>query len=80
MNLFNHRDFDLERRLLLDYFERNHRFRTGGHSHLPFRAATITGTTEFDPDYYAGLMGAAATDFEPAVEVPNATWSSTWTS
>ena len=26
--LFNHRDFDLERRLLISYFDRNHRFRS----------------------------------------------------
>jgi hypothetical protein len=73
LNLFNFRDFDLERRLLINYFERNHRFRIGGYSNLPFRVAAISGTTDFDPHYYAGLMGAAATDFASAIEVPDAT-------
>ncbi len=73
LELFTYRNFDLERRLLIDYFDRNHRFRTGGHSNLPFRVATISGTTDFDPHYYAGLMGTAATDFAQTIEVPNAT-------
>jgi hypothetical protein len=73
LQLFNHRDFDLERRLLVDYFDRNHRFRIGGYSNQPFRVATICGTTDFDPNFYAGLMGAAATDFAPAITVANAT-------
>lgn len=72
IELFNFKDLDLERRLLISYFNRNHRFRNGAYSHLPFRGAVITGTTDFNPDWYEGLVNAAATDFQPCVKSGNA--------
>ena len=73
LDLFNFRDFDLERRLLISYFNRNHRFRNGAFSNLPFRTAVVSGTTDFSPDSYEPLVNAAATDFQPCVKMPNAT-------
>lgn len=73
LDLFNFRDFDLERRLLISYFNRNHRFRNGAFSDLPFRTAVVSGTTDFSPDWYEPLVNAAATDFQPCVKTPNAT-------
>jgi hypothetical protein len=70
--LFNFYDIDLERRLLIGYFDRNHRFRNGAFSNLPFRASIISGTTDFSPDWYEGLVNAAATDFQPCVKTANA--------
>lgn len=70
--LFNFQDIDLERRLLIGYFDRNHRFRNGAFSHLPFRGAVISGSTDFAPDWYEGLVNAAATDFQPCVKTAHA--------
>jgi len=70
--LFTFRDPDLERHLLLDYFDRNHRFRTGAFSHLDFRTAAISGSPDFNPQGYANMMSGAAADFGPAVIKPNA--------
>lgn len=70
--LFTSKDIDLERRLMIRYFQRNHRFRNGAFSRLPFRGAVISGTTDFNPDWYEGLVNAATTDFAPCVKVPNA--------
>ena len=39
--VFWSRDEALERRILIDYFDRNHAFRTGSYSELPFRSAAI---------------------------------------
>ncbi len=72
VELFNFKDIDLERRLMISYFNRNHRFRNGAFSNLPFRGAVISGTTGFNPDGYEGLVNASATDFQPCVKVPNA--------
>jgi hypothetical protein len=72
IELFNSKDFDLERRLLISYFKRNHRFRNGAFSHLPFRGAVVSGTTDFSPDWYEPLVNAAATDFQPCVKTANA--------
>lgn len=72
VELFSFKDFDLERRLLIGYFDRNHRFRNGAFSHLPFRGAVVSGTTDFHPDWYEGLVNAAATDFQPCVKTSNA--------
>jgi hypothetical protein len=71
-DLFNFYDFDLERRLLIDYFDRSHRFRTGAFAYLPFRGAVISGTTDFSPDSYEGLINAAASDFGPCLKTPDA--------
>jgi hypothetical protein len=70
--LFNSHDIDLERRLMLSYFNRNHRFRNGAFSNLPFRGAVISGTSDFNPDSYEGLVNNAATDFQPCVKIANA--------
>lgn len=70
--LFNFRDFNLERRLLIEYFNRNHRFRSGAFSNLPFRGAVISGNTDFSPDSYEGIVNAAATDFQPCLKTANA--------
>ena len=37
VELFTFKDFNLERRLLISYFNRNHRFRNGAFSNLPFQ-------------------------------------------
>jgi len=72
VSLFTHRDFDLERTLLVRYLDRNHRFRVGAFSNHPFRGAVISGTIQFSPDGYEGLVNAAAADFGPCVKVANA--------
>jgi hypothetical protein len=72
IDLFNFRDIDLERRLLVSYFDRNHRFRNGAFSNLPFRGAVISGTTDFSPDWYEDLVSKAAVDFLPCVKAANA--------
>jgi hypothetical protein len=72
LDLLKFKDVDLERRLLISYFNRNHRFRNGAFSNLPFRGAVISGTTDFSPDWYESLVNASATDFQPCVKVPNA--------
>lgn len=68
IDLFRHYDINLERRLLIDYLDRNHRFRNGAFSSLPFRAAVISGSSDFSPDSYEGLVNAAATDFLPCIK------------
>lgn len=62
----------LERALLIDYFDRNHRFRSGAYSGLPFRVAAIASSDFNAPDmaYYLGL---AHPDFEAPVVKDNAT-------
>ena len=72
LSMFTQKDFNLERKILISYFQRNHKFRIGSYSKLPFRNAAISGSTDFGPDYYAGLLNQAATDFLPAITVPNA--------
>jgi hypothetical protein len=72
IGLFNFKDIDLERRLLVSYFNRNHRFRNGAFSNLPFRGAVVSGTTEFSPDWYEGLVNGAASDFQPCVKTADA--------
>ncbi|MDQ4145865.1 MAG: hypothetical protein M3198_19385 [Actinomycetota bacterium] len=70
--LFTFRDFDLERRLLISYLDRNHQTRIGAFAHLPFRAGVISGTRDFSPDYYEPLVNAAAADLLPCVKVATA--------
>ncbi|MEJ7678275.1 MAG: hypothetical protein WKG06_10525 [Segetibacter sp.] len=65
IELYNFKDIDMERRLIISYLNRNHRFRNGAFSNLPFRGAVVSGTTDFHPDRYEGLVNAAATDFQP---------------
>lgn len=73
--LFNYRDLNLERRLLINYLDRNHRFRNGAFSSLPFRASIISGSEDFSLDslhQYERLVNAAATDFQTCVKTANA--------
>jgi hypothetical protein len=70
--IFNHRNPVLERRLYCKYFDLNHRFRVGAFGTQPFRVGSISGTTEFDPNYYAGILNGASNSFGPALAVPNA--------
>ena len=56
----------------MSYFDRNHRFRNGAFSNLPFRGAVVSGTTDFSPDGYEPLVNAAATDFAPCAKTANA--------
>jgi hypothetical protein len=71
-SMFPRKDFNFERRILIRYFKRNHKFRVGSFSKLPFRTAAISGAAEFNPVYYAGLLNQAASDFLPAVTIPTA--------
>lgn len=61
-----------ERRLLNEYFDRNHRFRTGAWSHLPFRVGALSGTRDFSAATYATVMKAASTEFGPSKTVERA--------
>jgi hypothetical protein len=70
--LFTFRNPVLERRLYCSFFDRNHRLRVGAFGNQPFRVGAISGTTEFDPNYYAGLLNNASNNFLPAVVVHNA--------
>jgi hypothetical protein len=65
------RDAALEREILIDFLDRNHRFRVGGYSDLPFRAGAITYPEEdFTLDSLAGYVGSASTSFEPLLNAP----------
>lgn len=70
--LFTFRNPVLERKLYNNYFDRNHRFRVGAFGSQPFRVGAISGTNEFDPDHYAGLLNKASNSFQPALVVHNA--------
>ena len=70
--LFTFRNPVLERRLYCSFFDRNHRFRVGAFGNQPFRVGSISGTNEFDPDYYAGMLNKASNSFAPALVVHNA--------
>lgn len=67
------RDAALEREILIDYFDRNHAFRTGGYSDLPFRTASISG----DPGLSAGdgnnFLKKASSNFTGSVVIESAT-------
>jgi len=69
---FTFRNPVLERRLYCSFFDRNHRFRVGAFGNLPFRVGAISGTTEFNPDSYAGLLNNASNSFLPAIVVHDA--------
>lgn len=69
---FTFRNPVLERRLYNSFFDRNHRFRVGAFGNQPFRVGAISGTTEFDPNGYAGLLNNASNSFLPALVVHNA--------
>ncbi len=61
----------LERRLLCDYFDRNHRFRIGAFANLPFRAGAIA--TDFSAADDAGYLSTASSSFQPPLVQENAT-------
>lgn len=67
---FFEQDPVLERRILCDYLDRNHRFRVGAFSDLPFRAGAIGS-----PDFGAspGYLAPASTKFQAPLEQNNAT-------
>ena len=73
-SMFPRKDFNFERKITIRYFKRNHKFRIGSFSKLPFRTAAISGGPDFDPflPYYAELLNQAARDFLPAVTIPTA--------
>ncbi|WP_127124995.1 FG-GAP repeat domain-containing protein [Pseudoflavitalea rhizosphaerae] len=70
--LFTHHSPDLEKDLLISYFQRNHSFRMGAFAGHPWRTAIISGSPDFDPDYYLPVISNAATDFQEPVKVYNA--------
>jgi hypothetical protein len=62
-------DRNFERRLLIDYFDRNHKFRRGDHFFSTFRAAAV-GSSAFDSGWasatgLAAALGKASTSFQP---------------
>ncbi len=67
---FWHRDSALERRILTDYFDRNHAYRVGGYSHLPFRTAAIG--KGLSAAGLSAMLEKASSDFGPPVVVENA--------
>lgn len=68
---FWHRDGEFERRLLVDYFDRNHAFRSGAFEDLPFRAAAFMGDEkamkEFAGHPPLDAVRGASPRFEPPV-------------
>lgn len=59
---FFQRDPELERRVLCDYFERNHRFRVGAFADLPFRAGAVA-SPDFSAQGSAGYLAPASSKF-----------------
>jgi len=71
---FWRRDPALERRILVDYFDRNHRFRTGRSRGHRFRAAAVTygSRGEFSAASLAKYLAATSPAFEAPVVKNNA--------
>ena len=68
-----HRDPVLERRLIIDYLSRNHRFRTGEFSSLPRRTAAITyPQRDFNVDSLNRYLKKASRSFINSVVRPHA--------
>jgi hypothetical protein len=67
--MFRH-DPLLERKLLCDYFERNHSFRTGAYDYLPLRVGSIA--YEFSAPEYATYLQGASDSFQPSLVMDNA--------
>jgi hypothetical protein len=65
------RDPGLERRILINYFDRNHDFRVGAFSNLPFRPASIA--KDFSASGVDNFLRAASGSFAPSVIRENAT-------
>jgi hypothetical protein len=65
--LFTSRNPLLERRFYTSFFDRNHRFRVGAFGNQTFRVGAISGTSEFDPDTYAGWLNNASNSFQSAL-------------
>ena len=69
---FFQQDPVLERRVLADYFDRNHRFRIGAFADLPFRAAAIAyPLQDFPAD--PGYLAPASDKFAPPLVQNDAT-------
>jgi len=64
------RDPKLERKILIDYFDRNHVYRIGGYSHLPFRTAAVG--KDLSAAGMNKMLKKASPDFSSAVVKENA--------
>ena len=76
--MFTYQDPKLERQLYNTYFDRNHRFRVGAWSNLPFRTGAIAppriGALDgFNANDGASLINQAASDFSGGIVQNNAT-------
>lgn len=70
---FFRRDSLLERKLLCDYLDRNHKFRTGVYDYFPFRVGSIGyPQSQFQAQGYAVYLQNASDHFQPPVVVENA--------
>ncbi len=65
------RDPVLERRLLVEYFDRNHQHRSGAFSNLPYRTAAIAAET-FGVGGMNAYLAHASNRFAPSVAVDHA--------
>ena len=61
-----------ERRLLRDYFDRNHQFRSGAFDDLPFRAAAVA-SPDFNAQDGASFLAPASAKFGPPLVTSKAT-------
>lgn len=64
------RDEKLERKILVDYFDRNHACRVGGDSHLPFRTAAVG--RDFSAAGFNDMLRRASAEFAPSIAAENA--------
>lgn len=64
------RDSVLERRILVDYLDRNHAYRVGGYSHLPFRTAAVG--KDLSATGMNNMLLKASSDFGASVIVEDA--------
>lgn len=71
-NLFTKVDLDFERKLYIDYFRKNHAHRIGSFSLLPFRAAVISGSEDFDPNSYLPSLTEASENLQTPLTFPHA--------
>lgn len=71
---FFHRDAELERRVLLDYFSRNHTYRRGGFSDLPARTSAIRSDKGIvSPEYLNTELKNASSAFGASLTQDEAT-------
>jgi hypothetical protein len=69
---FFQQDPILERRVLNDYFDRNHRFRIGAFADLPFRTGAVAAP-DFNAGGTAGYLAPASNKFAPPLVQGSAT-------